>query len=118
MTFPDRCPGPKDGPLKKKPTEYLKQLYYDNIMFTPEAMRHLVAGVGSSQVVVGTDYPYPWTKTAVDLVLATPGLTDAERVAMPGAEQRPGCSGSERSRGQVSQSNMSVLPIPAGGRNP
>src|SRR3989449_310920 len=83
-TFPDRCPGPKDGPLKKKPTEYLKQLYYDNIMFTPEAMRHLAAEVGSSQLVVGTDYPYPWTKTAVDLVLATPGLSDAERVAMLG----------------------------------
>src|SRR6059036_132239 len=84
LTFPNRCPGPKDGPLKKKPTEYLKQLYYDNIMFTPEAMRHLVAEVGSSQLVVGTDFPYPWTKTAVDLVLDTPGLSDAERVAMLG----------------------------------
>jgi len=47
-------------------------------------MRHLAAEVGSSQLVVGTDYPYPWTKTAVDLVLATPGLSDAERVAMLG----------------------------------
>jgi aminocarboxymuconate-semialdehyde decarboxylase len=34
--------------------------------------------------VGGTDYPYPGTKTAVDLVLATPGLSDAERVAMLG----------------------------------
>ena len=84
LTFPNRCPGPKDGPLKKKPTEYLKQLYYDNIMFTPEAMRHLVAEVGAGQIVVGTDFPYPWTKTAVDLVLATPGLSDAERAAMLG----------------------------------
>jgi len=84
LTFPDRCPRTKDGPLKKKPTEYLKQLYYDNIMFTPEAMRHLVAEVGSSQLVIGTDFPYPWTKTAVDLVLDTPGLSDAERVAMLG----------------------------------
>jgi aminocarboxymuconate-semialdehyde decarboxylase len=47
-------------------------------------MRHLAAEVGSSQLVVGTDYPYPWTKTAVDLVLATPGLSDSERVAMLG----------------------------------
>src|SRR5882672_8899958 len=82
--FPDRCPGPKDGPLKKKPTEYLKQLYYDNIMFTPEAMRHLVAEVGSGQIVLGTDFPYPWTTTSVELVLGTPGLDDAERVAMLG----------------------------------
>src|SRR5207244_12757938 len=84
LTFPDRCPGPHDVLLKKKPTEYRRQLYYDNIMFTPEAMRHLAAEVGSSQLVVGTDYPYPWTKTAVDLVLATPGLSDAKRVAMLG----------------------------------
>src|SRR2546429_208504 len=38
--FPDRCPGPKDGALKKKPTEYLKQMDYDNIIFSPEARRH------------------------------------------------------------------------------
>jgi aminocarboxymuconate-semialdehyde decarboxylase len=82
--FPGRCPGPKDGPLKKKPTEYLKQLYYDNILFTPEAMRHILAEVGSSQIVLGTDFPYPWTTTAVDLVLSTPGATDAERMAMLG----------------------------------
>ena len=84
LTFPDRCPGPKDGPLKKKPTEYLRQLYYDNIIFTPEGMRHLIAETGVGQIVLGTDFPYPWTKTAVDLVLATPGLSDDDRVAILG----------------------------------
>src|SRR5256712_9571918 len=82
--FPDRCPGPKDGALKKKPTEYLRQMYYDNILFSPEAMRHIIAEVGASQIVVGTDYPYPWTKTAVDLVMSTPGLSDADRAAILG----------------------------------
>ena len=82
--FPDRCPGPKDGALKKKPTEYLKQMYYDNIIFSPEAMRHIIAEVGAGQIVVGTDYPYPWTKTAVDLVMSTPGLSDADRAAILG----------------------------------
>ena len=33
---------------------------------------------------MGTDYPYPWTKTSVDLILATPGLSDADRVAILG----------------------------------
>jgi aminocarboxymuconate-semialdehyde decarboxylase len=32
--------------------------------------------------VIGTDYPFPWTKTAVDHILATPGLSDGERVAI------------------------------------
>lgn len=31
---------------------------------------------------MGTDYPFPWTKTAVDHILATPGLSDDERVAI------------------------------------
>jgi aminocarboxymuconate-semialdehyde decarboxylase len=82
--FPDRCPGGKEGALKKKPTEYLKQMYYDNIIFTPEAMRHIIAEVGAGQILVGTDYPYPWTTTAADLVMQTPGLSDDERLAILG----------------------------------
>ena len=80
VTFPDRC----SKPLKKKPTEYLRQLYYDSIVFTPEALRHLAAEVGASQIVMGTDYPFPWTNTSVDHILNTPGLSDADRAAMLG----------------------------------
>jgi len=79
-TFPDRC----TRPLAKKPTEYLRQLYFDSLVFTPEALRHLVAVTGPGQIVMGTDYPYPWTKTSVDHILGTPGLNDADRVAMLG----------------------------------
>ena len=81
VTFPDRC----TKPLKKKPTEYLRQLYFDSLVFTPEALRHLVAETGSGQIVMGTDYPFPWTRTSVDHILGTPGLTDDERMAMLGA---------------------------------
>jgi aminocarboxymuconate-semialdehyde decarboxylase len=79
-TFPDRCP----KPFKKKPTEYLKQLYYDSIVFTPEALRHLAAEVGPGQIVMGTDYPFPWEKASVNLILGTPGLSDDERAAILG----------------------------------
>jgi aminocarboxymuconate-semialdehyde decarboxylase len=70
--------------LKKKPTEYLNQLYFDNLVFTPEALRHLVAQVGASQVVLGTDHPIPWEQHPVDLVFATKTLSDAERIAILG----------------------------------
>ena len=80
VTFPDRC----TKPLRKKPTEYLRQLYFDSLVFTPEALRHLTAETGPSQIVMGTDYPFPWTRTSVDHILGTPGLTDDERVAMLG----------------------------------
>jgi aminocarboxymuconate-semialdehyde decarboxylase len=79
VTFPERV-----RPLKKRPTEYLKQLFFDSLVFTPEALRHLVAEVGAEQIVLGTDYPYPWTSTAVDHILATPDLTDKQRAAMLG----------------------------------
>lgn len=70
--------------LKKKPTEYLNQLYFDSLVFTPEALRHLIAQVGSSQIVVGTDHPIPWQDKSVDHILETPGLSDAERIAILG----------------------------------
>jgi aminocarboxymuconate-semialdehyde decarboxylase len=81
LTFPDRCAA---VPLKKRPTEYLKQLYFDALVFTPEALRHLATQVGASQLVMGTDYPFPWTSTSVDHILGTPGFSDAERRAMLG----------------------------------
>src|SRR4029077_13561544 len=58
VTFPQRC----TKTLDKKPTEYLRQLYYDSMVFTREGWRHLIAEVGASQIVMGTDYPFPWTK--------------------------------------------------------
>jgi aminocarboxymuconate-semialdehyde decarboxylase len=70
--------------LKKEPSEYLKQLYFDSIVFTPEGLRHLVAQVGASQVVMGTDHPIPWEDHPVQLVLRTTSLSDKERVAILG----------------------------------
>src|SRR6202162_2506439 len=70
--------------LKKKPSEYLNQLYFDAMVFTPEGLRHLVAQVGASQVVLGTDHPIPWEQHPVDHVFATTTLTDKQRVAILG----------------------------------
>jgi aminocarboxymuconate-semialdehyde decarboxylase len=82
LTFPEACK--PFTPLKKKPTEYLRQLYFDSLVFTPEALRHLVAQCGVSQIMIGTDFPYPWTATAVDHIMETPSLSAAEREAILG----------------------------------
>ena len=74
----------KDVALKKKPTEYLRQMYFDSLIFTAEALRHLIAEVGAGQIVIGTDCPVPWQKKAVDHILNAPGLSDAERTAILG----------------------------------
>src|SRR5881296_3049373 len=78
---PDMDTGVK---LKKKPTEYLRTMYYDTLVFTSEALRHLAAEVGTSQLVVGTDHPIPWQDKSVDHILKAPGFSNAERRAMLG----------------------------------
>ena len=70
--------------LKKKPTEYLRQMYFDSLVFTAEALRHLAAEVGSNRIVIGTDHPIPWQAGSVDHILNAPGFTDDERIAMLG----------------------------------
>ena len=81
VTFPAQC---KAGLPKLQPTEYVKRLYYDSLVLTPEALRHLVAEVGVAHVMMGTDYPFPWVTAPVDHVLDTPGLRDADREAILG----------------------------------
>ena len=70
--------------LKKKPTEYLRQMYYDTLVFTSEALRHLAAEVGSNRLVIGTDHPIPWQDKSIDHVLKAPGFSDKERRAILG----------------------------------
>ncbi len=79
VRFPDGCKA-----AKKKPSEYLRQLYFDSMVFTSEGLRHLVAECGASQIMIGTDYPFPWSTTTVDHVLNTPSLSDADKRAILG----------------------------------
>ena len=69
--------------LKKKPSEYLNQLYYDAMVFSGEGLRHLVAQVGASQLMLGTDHPIPWEQHPVDHVMGAP-LSDDEKMAILG----------------------------------
>jgi aminocarboxymuconate-semialdehyde decarboxylase len=69
---------------KKRPSEYMKsQILVDTIVLTEEGLRHLVAEVGSGQVVFGTDEPFNW-QSNVDLILNSPSLNDAQKEAILG----------------------------------
>jgi aminocarboxymuconate-semialdehyde decarboxylase len=70
--------------LKKRPTEYIRQIYFDALVFTGEALRHLAAEVGSSQIMIGTDHPIPWEEDPVTHVMTTPELSDDDRLAILG----------------------------------
>ncbi len=70
--------------LKKKPTEYLKQIWFDSLVFTPEAIRHQQAVTGAMQMVMGSDWPYPWVFDPVDHIMASNSLNDAQKRAVLG----------------------------------
>ena len=70
--------------LAKAPTEYLKQIYFDSLVFTPEAIRHLAAQVGAGQIVLGSDYPFPWQLAPVDHVFACSSLSDDDKADILG----------------------------------
>lgn len=77
------------GPvLKKKPSEYVNQLYFDSLVFTPEALSTLVRQVGASQVMLGSDHPFPWAAKPVKHVLDTPTLSAADKAAILGGNAR------------------------------
>jgi predicted TIM-barrel fold metal-dependent hydrolase len=42
----------------RRPSEYLRRIWYDALVYTPGALRHLVEAAGPDKVVLGTDYPF------------------------------------------------------------
>lgn len=69
---------------RKPPSEYLrKQIVVDSMVFSEEGLRHLVAEVGASQVVYGSDLPFNWPDT-IDLIANSSYLNDEEKVAVLG----------------------------------
>ncbi len=69
---------------KKSPREYLRsQILADSMVFSEEGLRHLVAEMGVSQVVFGTDIPFGWPIN-VDLIVNASVLSDSEKEAILG----------------------------------
>jgi aminocarboxymuconate-semialdehyde decarboxylase len=44
--------------IKRLPSEYLRCLYYDSCVYSPEVLEALIRRVGADRVVLGTDYPF------------------------------------------------------------
>ena len=49
---------PQRRKMQRKPTDYLRHIYYDCITYNPGALQYLVSVVGASQVMFGTDWPH------------------------------------------------------------
>ncbi len=46
------------GGLPKPPTSYLRQVYFDTVVFTPHQLKALVETFGADRIIMGTDYPF------------------------------------------------------------
>ncbi len=62
----------------RRPSEYLRGIFYDALVYSPGALRHLVAAVGADKVVLGTDYPF-------DMGVADP-VARAAAAGLPAAD--------------------------------
>lgn len=67
------------------PSHYMRQLFYDTMVFDPLYLRHLIEVVGADRVMAGTDYPFDMSETdPLALIDGTDGLSEADRAAIKG----------------------------------
>jgi len=64
------------------PSEYLRRIWYDALVYSPQALRHLVEVVGSDKVMLGTDYPFDMGVTDPVERAAAAGLPASDLTAI------------------------------------
>lgn len=73
---------------KQRPIEYLRKMWFDTLVYEPEALRHLVEVVGASQLVMGSDYPFDMGHYDPHALLAATRLNEADVAAILGGNAR------------------------------
>ena len=62
--------------LKYKPSDYLKRMYFDTVVFSFDQLKYLIDKYGSDHIIMGTDYPYDMAEDdPIEHVMGTEGLT-------------------------------------------
>jgi aminocarboxymuconate-semialdehyde decarboxylase len=64
---------------KHRPSSYLQRLYFDSLVYEASDLRLLVERVGSTQVVVGTDYPFDMGHYDIHGLIARAGFDQLEQ---------------------------------------
>ncbi|MDH5748155.1 MAG: amidohydrolase [Rhodospirillales bacterium] len=71
--------------ISKPPSEYIKKLYFDTVVFTEHQLRYLIETWGADHVVLGTDYPYDMAETdPVGHVNTVKGLSEGDKALVVG----------------------------------
>ena len=65
---------------KTSPGDLLKRIYFDSLVFEPQALRYLIDLVGADHICIGTDSPFDMADNAPKGTIdAVPGITAMER---------------------------------------
>ncbi len=65
------------------PSTYIKRLWFDSLVYTPEALHTLVTAAGTDRVMLGTDYPFDMgVADPLQRLAATTSLTETDRAAI------------------------------------
>jgi len=79
----DAVPAQTAGNLARRPTESLRNVYFDTVLHDPKVVGYLIDWAGADRVVIGSDYPFPMGDLApVDTLDAVRFLDDAQRSAI------------------------------------
>ena len=71
--------------ISRPPSEYLRRLYFDTVVFDPEQLAYMVRRFGADHLLLGTDYPYDMAEAdPVNFVLSAPGLTAEDHARICG----------------------------------
>lgn len=66
--------------ISAPPSDYLRRLYFDTLVFTPDDVARLVTRFGADHVLLGTDYPYDMGEPDPrGLLSRVPDLTEQDR---------------------------------------
>lgn len=69
-------------PAKLPPSKYLKNLYFDNLVYRVETLEYLKRIAGAEHIMVGTDYPFDLGDPAAAEKIRQINCTESEREAM------------------------------------
>lgn len=72
------------GALKNPPTESLRKVYFDSVVFTHHQLEYLVKLYGADRILMGSDYPFDMADYDPVEHIATSALTDEEKALVAG----------------------------------
>ena len=75
--------------LPHPPTHYLKKVFVDSVVFTPQQLAALVEMFGADHVLIGTDYPFDMAEAdPLGHLASVPALPDVTLAAIAGGNAR------------------------------